>query len=508
MKLLTKSQSQDLDRIAITEMGISGATLMWNAGKAVATSAREMLSEAPDPRVVIFCGKGNNGGDGYKAALDLHKHRIKTQIIVIPKATEITGDARSYYIQCIEQKIDVVHSVEAPTETEFDLIIDSIFGTGFSGEIQSPVSEIVNWINKQVIPVLAVDIPTGVNAVNGKIATDAVKADITVTMGFQKVGMQLEPGRQQCGDIHVADIGFPNQYSELEGLHWSLINPNLPKELLTPPAIDTYKHKQGKVLIIAGSRGMTGAATLSSLAALRSGSGLVKTCAPSSLNSIYETNIIEGMTISCEDSGTGYLRDKNFEQIMTHLTWCDCILIGPGLGGTESTVKLIEKIIQNSEKSIVIDADALRPFALNSIPIESLNQEIVLTPHLGEFESITGISQDDILSDFTEFLTKFMSSYSGTLVLKCATTISLFGDRAVVNTTGNQGLATGGAGDVLSGLIAGLIAQGISSFEAAQLGVFIHGVAADLVWKKRGFRGLCATDLLDAIPEIIRTYEV
>jgi len=508
MKLLTKKQSQELDRIAINEMGIPGATLMGKAGKAVANFAREMLSETTDPRVALFCGKGNNGGDGYKAALELHKHGIQTQVFIIPKADQITGDAQIYYNQCIEENIDVVHSVLAPVEPKFDLIVDSIFGTGFSGDVHSPISDITSWINQQEIPVLAVDIPTGVDAVNGKIAANAVKADHTITMGYQKVGMQLEPGRQQCGDIHVVEIGFPEKYSELKGLRWSLSDPVLPNELLTPPEIDTYKQRQGKVLIVAGSRGMTGAAILSSRAALRSGSGLVMTCAPSSLNSIYETNIIEGMTISCEDNDAGYLSEENFDQINSHLNWCDCILIGPGLGGAESTVNLVLKIIQNSNIPVVIDADALRPIALNLLPIKSLDHRAVITPHLGEFESVTGISQAKIQSDFTEFLTKFMRDYRGTLVIKCATTTTLSGARAIVNTSGNQGLATGGTGDVLAGLIAGLIAQGISSFEAAQLGVYIHGLAADLVCRKKGFRGLCASDLLDAIPEVIRTYEI
>jgi NAD(P)H-hydrate epimerase len=507
MKLLTKRQSQELDRIAIKEMGIPGATLMGNAGIEVAKTALQILGKIKNPVVLVICGKGNNGGDGFKAALELNIKGIAVQIITLPEKEKITGDARIYYDQCIEQKIELVHSSDIPFSSDYDLIIDAIFGTGFSGQIRSPISKITNWINQQSIPVLAVDIPSGVDAENGDVADESVKADVTVTMGYKKVGMQLAPGRQQCGEIEVVEIGFPDKYYELPGLKWSLIDPKLPEVLLNPPVVDTYKHRQGKVLIIAGSTGMTGAAILSSMASIRAGAGLVLTCAPSSLNSIYEGNIIEGLTISCDDENLGYLCEHNFVQIDPHLKWCDCVLIGPGLGGAESTVKLIEQVIQSTNKPVVIDADALRPLAAGNIKLSSLDKNAVITPHFGEFEAINGIPQKEINYKLTTFLAEFMQQFAGTLVLKRATTMILNNSRAVVNTSGNQGLATGGTGDVLSGMIASYIAQGLGSYEAAQLGVYIHGLAAELSSKSKGYRGLIASDLLDKIPEVVSAYE-
>jgi NAD(P)H-hydrate epimerase len=507
MKILTKSQSRYLDDVAINKMGIPGKTLMGNAGKEVARLAVEMLSDIAGKRVGIFCGKGNNGGDGYKAGLELHKKAIFSTLFVLPDKIQITGDARWYYDQCIEAGCNIIHTTEPPENEHFDLIIDGLLGTGSQGELASPLGELTMWINKQRVPILSIDIPTGVDSDTGLVANNAIIATKTITMGYPKLGMVLKPGLINCGEIISVDIGFPKIYDDLKGLHWSLVNEDLIRIKITPPAIDTYKHKQGKVLVIAGSKGMTGAAVLATMACMRAGAGLTVTCAPESLNNIFETNIIEGLTLTCEDKGRGYLGLDNLETIKPLIEWCDSILIGPGLGEQKTTKELVYTIVVNTNKSIVIDADALKIFADGSLPLNQCDENTVLTPHRGEFEMLSGISLDDLRSNLTQSIQSFMENFSGSLILKGAPTICIKGNTAVVNSTGNQGLASGGTGDILAGVVASYIAQGLNEFDASQVAVYLQGKAADELVGEKGYRGQIASDLLQLLPVVTKHYE-
>ena len=506
MKLLTKEQAQELDRIAIEQMGIPGVELMGRAGSAVADYAQNMIAGIHNPIIAIVCGKGNNAGDGYKAALELQKVGLKPNIFIIHDKKEIKGDSLFYYEQCVKENITLKHSIEPPKQ-KYDLIIDGILGTGFAGKLRNSVLDYAKWINGQNSLVLSIDIPSGVNANNGNIADNAIMADATITMGMTKVGMTLEQGKSHCGDIILVDIGFPNIYDELPGLKYRMIDEDLAKKYLKAPDVNTYKHRQGKVLIIAGSRGMTGAAILASRGAIRSGAGLVTTCAPKSLNNIYETNIIEGLTVNCEDDGKGYFTEKNYTEIEKYFDWSDTILIGPGLGLNNSTKTLVEKVITNYNKSLIIDADGLSLFYDNVGLFKDIKGDYIITPHYGEFARLSNTTTKEIVDNITNYLEKFMDWFKGTLVAKNAPTLIAYGKNVVVNSTGNQGLATGGTGDVLSGVIASFAAQGIPSNIAAELGVFIHGKAADFVAEQKGHRGLIASDLLDMLPQTIMIYE-
>ncbi|MBU0528862.1 NAD(P)H-hydrate dehydratase [bacterium] len=506
MKLLTKEQAQELDRIAIENMGIPGIDLMGSAGSAVAEYVQNMLAGIHNPKVAIICGKGNNAGDGYKTALDLQEIGLNLYLFIIPTKNEIKGDSLFYYEQCVKKNITLTHSVEPPKQ-KYDLIIDAILGTGFAEELRAPISDYTKWINNQKSLVLSVDIPSGVNANSGRVAKNAVIADTTVTMGMIKIGMTLEPGKSQCGEIIPVDIGFPDIYNELPGYKYRMADEDLAYKYLKAPNVNTYKHRQGKVLIIAGSCGMTGAAILASLGAIRSGAGLVTTCAPKSLNNIYETNIIEGLTVSCEDDGIGYFTEKNYNAIEKYFGWSDTILIGPGLGEDDLTKELVKKIATNYDKPLVIDADGLRCFAENLALFKEIKSEYIITPHYGELARLMNTNALKISDDIIEYLQKFMCEFNGTLVAKNAPTLIAHGKNVIVNSTGNQGLATGGTGDVLSGVIASFVAQGIPTPIAAELGVFIHGKAADFVAEQKGYRGMIASDLLDVLPQTIMIYE-
>ena len=506
MRLLTRNQSRRLDQVSMEKLGIPGLILMENAGKEVAEVIESILEgKKREKQIAICCGKGNNGGDGFSAAL--HLDHFNVTIFSLPAISDILGDSLHFYNKCLEKGMKRVHGYELPISNEFDLIIDGLIGTGFSGEMRSPLKKWTKWINQQDCTVVSIDIPSGVNADTGSAPKDTVEAFLTVTMGCAKVGMMLNPGSSYCGEIYSAQIGFPEVLDELEGVKWRSFEEELAFEHLTKPDSGTYKHHQGKVLILAGSNGMTGAATLSTTAAMRSGVGLTMTSAPESLNSIYETNLMEGMTFACKDDGKGYLAEQNFEEIHSHLDWCDVILIGPGLGAQETTRQLIKKIILSSEKPMVIDADGFRCFIDNHDLFQQISVPFIITPHYGELASILGKDIQEIQSNFPDTLESFLQNFPGVIVAKNAPTCTGFGNEVVTNTTGNPGLATAGTGDVLAGIISSFLAQDIPVFEAAQCGVYIHGLAGDIASEDLGYRGLLAGDLLETIPEAIKQYE-
>ena len=506
MKLLTREQSRELDKIAINIMEIPGIDLMGRAGTAVAQHARNLISKIDKPKIAIICGKGNNAGDGYKTALELYRTGLTPEIFMLFDEKSVTGDSKHYYDLCKEKQLSITNLDELPT-IEYNLIIDAILGTGFKGELEESVSKITKWINAQNALVLSIDIPTGVNSNNGIVSEDAINANMTVTMGYIKIGMLLQPAKSYCGEIVAVDIGFPNIYNKLAGMRFRTSDEELAKEYLVAPDASTYKHRQGKVIILAGSLGMTGAAILASNAAIRSGAGLVTTFAPSSLSSIYESNIIEGLTVACSDEDRGYFIESNYAKIAEYFEWADALLIGPGLGKNVSTLKLIKKIVSNFDKSIVIDADGLNSFVNNIELFKKIKSDFVVTPHYGEFARLIQKEISEIKEDIIQILEKFSQKFHGTLVAKNAPTLILNNDNVVVNTTGNQGMATGGTGDVLSGIIASFIAQGIPAFIASELGVFIHGKVADLVQEDKGYRGLIASDIIEYLPLVIKIYE-
>ncbi len=506
MRVLRRHQAQELDHISMKEMGIPGVQLMGKAGEKVAHTVKEILGLDTRKKIAICCGKGNNGGDGFAAALYLDQYNLTIYSLIEPK--DILGDSKHYFDLCKEKNITIIHGLDIPTDSKYDLVIDALLGTGFHGEMRSPFSEWLKWINDQESTIVSVDIPSGVDADTGSAAKEAIHADFTVTMGNVKTGLVLNPGSSLTGIVIPVDIGFPDIYDQLSGLTWTMFTEDVCHQYLKPPKKDTYKHQQGKVLIIAGSKGMTGAASLATYGALRVGAGLTVTCAPESLNTIYESNILEGMTLVCPDEGEGYFSENNYEDMECMFDWADVLLIGPGLGGNPSTVRLVEKIVTNLNIPLVIDADALRIIVDNHTILKNINTEFVLTPHYGEFAAMLGKDQKTIKKEFPILLEDFLSKLKGVIIAKNAPTCVGTKKNIVINSSGNQGLATAGTGDVLAGMTAGFISQGIPSFVAAQIAVFIHGKAADQLVGCQGYRGQIASDLLTEIPKVIRQYEI
>lgn len=503
MHILTSQQSRELDKISENVFGISGETLMGNAGEKIADTVRQSCHDLGIKNILIVCGKGNNGGDGFAAAAALAEFNPKICHLYPPE--KFKNDSLRCYDECIKKGISTVFK-ENPSELEkFDLIIDAMLGVGIYGRVREPVAGWIDWINSQSGRVIAVDIPSGINADTGFFSGTAVRADMTISMGFEKTGHHFFPGKDNCGKLITADIGFPKMESPLSGIQWKLFNEELPKQLLIAPPKNSHKHGQGKVLVIAGSKGMTGASILSGKASLRSGAGLVKLCTPESLSPIVESLFIEGITFPCEDSGKGYFRERNFEEIEKELDWCDSLIIGPGLGRKTETKNFALKVIESCPKPMVIDADALR---LVSGHISLLSDSCVLTPHLAEFSYMVNHPLDSVRENFIRVIGEFMNEFSGTLVIKTTPASVVFNGNGFINISGNQGLASAGTGDVLAGCIGGLIAQKISSSDASKLGVYVHGKTADSLISETGYRGLTATDVLNNIHKVIKQYEL
>jgi len=503
MHILTSQQSRELDKISENVFGISGKTLMGNAGDKIADTVRLSCQDLDIKNILIVCGKGNNGGDGFAAAVALAEY--DPQICHLYPPGKFKNDTLHYYEKCIKKGISTVFQENPSGLKKFDLIIDAMLGIGISGRVRDPVAGWIDWINGQSAGVIAVDIPSGVNADTGFISETAVKAKMTISMGYKKTGHHFFPGKDNRGELVVVDIGFPKIEEPLFGIQWKLFNEELPKQLLIAPPKDSHKHGQGKVLVIAGSRGMTGASILAGKASLRSGAGLVKLCTPDSLSPIVESLFIEGITLPCEDSGEGYFREKNFEEIEKELDWCDSLIIGPGLGSETETKKFALKVIESCPKPMVIDADALR---LVSGHISLLSDNCVLTPHLAEFSDMVNHSIDNVRENFIRVIGEFMNDFSGTLVIKTTPVSVVYNGIGTINISGNQGLASAGTGDVLAGCIGGLIAQKIAPPDASKLGVYIHGKAADALISETGYRGLTATDVLYNIHRVIKQYEL
>tara|TARA_B100001093_G_scaffold400222_1_gene387737 strand:+ start:612 stop:2135 length:1524 start_codon:yes stop_codon:yes gene_type:complete len=504
--VLMKHQAYDLDKLAMKTYGITGQKLMGEAGKKIAHFIKRNFNNINSISIVI--GKGNNGGDGLATALQLKKYNFNITVFSIFDTHNLSEDSLYYYEECFKKDIPIIFNSDPPQTHDFkDLVVDSILGIGFKGELNESLKKWTSWVNR-FSTIISCDIATGICSNSGIVSQEAVKANYTVAMGYPKIGSSIEPGKSHSGVITSADIGFPKKIDTLSGQRWNVITDDLIKDILKPLKKDTHKYKQGKVLVLAGSEGMTGAAYLATMGALRSGCGLTKTFAPKSLNNIFERKITEGMTISCEDSGSGFFTNKNYSQIMDHADWADVILIGPGLGRNVETVKLLRNLYTAIEKPMVIDADGFSPFYQDISLIKHLKNEYVFTPHLGELGSLFNVNTEELKANIIDYIEKITTDIPGVLVAKGASTLISDGYNGYINSTGNSGLATAGTGDVLSGVIASFISQGYNLLDSSLISTYIHGYAAEKKSKKISQRGLIASDLLIEIGKKLSDYEL
>ena len=411
MELLTTNQSQALDRLSIEEFGISSNKLMKNAGKAVTDESISLLKKIKNPFVLVFVGNGNNGIDALITAKNLHDNGFNVKIMTT-SVKKRDGIYLKFYQRCIDSNIEIlseskIHEIKTP-----NLIIDGILGTGFKKKVRKELISFIKWINNSKSIVLSIDVPSGLNTDSGLVGNIAVNADFTLTIENLKVGMVFRQGKNQSGVVEIAKIGFPVEAKLLlGGLRWKMFNESLAFRILRKPKIDLNKYNSGKVLIIAGSIGMTGASILATHAALRAGAGMTISVVPLSLNNIFEKCILEGITYALDDNLSGHLKIEHFDEIMEKVIWADSVLIGPGLGRSKSTLELIKKLIFSIKKPLILDADGLFPFKNNYKKLNKRKFPLVITPHFGELSSISGIKLKKIKSDFPEIMTKFMQNF-------------------------------------------------------------------------------------------------
>ncbi len=507
MKVVTASEMQRIDTMTIQEFGIPGMVLMERAGISVAVRTKEWFGRK---RIIVICGKGNNGGDGFVAARELHNEGWYVTVFLISDPQTLSEDAMLQYLAAERFGVpmrSVGDLLSSPQSFlgRHTLIIDAILGTGLSKPVKGTVAEVISVMNKSGLPILSVDIPSGISADNGQVMGIAVKAACTVTFGLPKRGHFLHPGATHAGKLSIEDIGFPRTLTLSPDIPVEYVERRYASSLIPARALYSHKGHYGHVLLIAGSRGKTGAARMAAKACLRSGAGLLTVGVPASLADVFQSFFAEEMTLVLPDAGNGTLSAKSARAILDFMhESADVMAIGPGIGVSRDTVRILREIVRQASCPVIIDADGIHALQGDKKLLRQAQSPVVLTPHPGEMQSLlkdssTGIS--DIERDRISAAMSFAKETGTHVVLKGVPTVIAVPDRRVfINSTGNPGMATAGAGDVLTGMIAGLIGQRGEPNRACILGVYLHGLAGDIAASRSGQHALLATDIIDCIP--------
>lgn len=508
MKVLSAGQMRELDRRTIDDIGLPGAVLMENAGRGATRLLIERYGDLFPGPALVLAGKGNNGGDGFVMARCLLEQGWQVRTLVLTERGAVGGDARLHLEVLLRLDASVIFAPDAATlNTALDacrdqrLIVDALFGTGLSAEVGGHYAQAVAWLNTQELPVVAVDIPSGIDADNGRVLGCAARADLTLTFARAKIGHLVFPGAAYVGRLETVDIGIaPALIREVKpSCYW--VDAEEARALLPPRPVEGHKGTFGHLLVIAGSPGKSGAAAMTADGAVRAGAGLVTLGCPAGIHDILEIKVTEPMTLALPEVG-GALSLQALEPILAVARDKQALALGPGLGQAEETKALVRRLVRDCSLPLVIDADGLNALAEHlDVLAGAAPATRVLTPHPGEMARLAGVSIAAVQHDRVAFAREFAERFGVVLVLKGARTLTAAPDgRVYINSSGNPGMASGGMGDVLTGLIGGFLAQGMEAAGAAALAVFLHGYAADRLARRLGTSGLAATDLLRELP--------
>ena len=511
MIVVTAEQMRELDRLTIQEHGIPSLTLMERAGAGITEAILENFSPAAKRGVLVVAGKGNNGGDGFVVARLLKKKRIPCEVLLLATRGELSPDA-AHNCRAFERQKGKVTEVTAGRLEVLErklpgsgLLVDAILGTGIKSEVRGLFAEAISLMNASGLPIVAVDMPSGLDTDRGTPLGVAIQAELTVSLGNAKLGQVTYPGIEYVGDLVVVDIG-------INPCALAKVAPTV--EILTREDVawlvprrrpDTHKGNYGHLLVLAGSRGKTGAAVLATRAAMRTGAGLATLASARSLNSIFAALLIEAMTEPLRENSA-----EQMEELMPHewsrlLERKNALVFGPGVGVTDATRNTLRWLLRNLEMPWVIDADGLNNLALDIDRLRSAKTPPVLTPHPGEMARLIGQTTAAVNQDRVTIAREFAVDHHCYLVLKGAgSVIATPTGKIYINSTGNPGMASGGMGDVLTGMLGALLAQGLGLEDAMKLGVFLHGFAGDRVAQEKGEIGLIASDIIDALPAALR----
>lgn len=509
MYLVTADEMQRMDRATIESYGIPGRVLMENAGRGATAFFLDAVHGNHPCTVGVAAGRGNNGGDGFVMARYLHQKGIRVTVFLLANRERIKGDAAANLnlldaigVPVVEMVDDTAFKSHIPLMCRQHTWIDAILGTGLRSDVRGYFRTAIDFINQQARPVFAVDIASGLNADTGQRCGVAIRATATATFGFAKIGHLAYPGRALTGLLKVIEIGIPPDVAAEVGCRQHLITPGALKDQFPVRPATVHKGHTGHLLVLAGSPGKTGAAAMTATAAMRAGAGLVTLGIPQSLNPVLEPMVTEAMTQGLPETAESALDESAYETVMSLVTDKRCLAVGPGIGTSMSTGRLLSRLIEASPVPMVLDADALNLIASTPSILSKCKSPMVLTPHPGEMARLSGHSTTDIQRDRIGHARSFAREHRVHLVLKGAATVVARPDGTVfVNATGNPGMAAGGMGDVLTGLIAGLITQGMEADAATRAGVYVHGSAADRLVRRIAPTGYLATEVLNAIPQ-------
>ncbi len=504
MKVARVSEMRKLDRTAVDEFGITEELLMENAGQA---AYFVLLREfgIRDKKFLVFCGIGNNGGDGFVIARKIHSNGGEVRVFILGDRDKFKGAAKTNLdivsrlpieISQVESigsiKKDVLHS---------DAIVDAIFGTGLMRDVEGLYSDVIELVNKSGKTVISVDIPSGVNGDTGKVMGTAVKADYTVTFGLPKIGNMLFPGYDLCGKLYVTHISFPPSIHNADTLKIELNHtPNLPQRNM-----DAHKGDFGEVLFIAGASGYFGAPYFAALSFLKAGGGYSRLAAPGSVTPFIANKGSEIVFIPQKETQSGSISLKNKGSLLELSEKMDMVVLGPGLSMEKETQQLVRELAKEIRKPLLIDGDGITALSKDLQIIKQRKAETILTPHLGEMSRITNKSVRDIDINKIDVLQGTAKELNAVIVLKGAhSLIGYAHENVFINMSGNSGMATAGSGDVLTGTIAAMFGMGLSVRDSVRKGVFIHGFSGDLAAEDKGEDGITAQDILDYLPLAVK----
>ena len=508
MKIVTGAEMQSLDRRTITEAHIPGAVLMERAGEGIVRHLEEHYGPAQGKTITILCGKGNNGGDGLVVARLLRRRRAKVHVVLLTPITELSRDATTMYRRLVRvagraatvrfRSADQTRSLLASS----DILVDALLGTGLSSEVIGTYREAIELINGAGKPIIAIDLPSGLHADNGAILGQAIRATLTITLGLPKLGLYVGTGIDRAGAIRVVDIGIPSSFVDDIESRTLLLTSDSAFTALPERRLSAHKGTFGHAGIIAGSVGKTGAAALAAQAALRMGSGLVTVATPSSVNDVLEAKLLEAMTLPLPETKARTLARSGLDRVAAFIQARTAIAIGPGLSTHPETVELVQSLMKYLDRPSVLDADALNALTGRVSLLTECQTPPILTPHPGEMARLeVDATTQSVNADRIGTARRFARERGVFVVLKGARTVIARPDGLVaICPTGNPGMATAGTGDVLTGMIVGLLAQGVPSWDAACAATYFHGSAGDMAAQQLGQAGMLASDLIAQIP--------
>ncbi|MDH3599963.1 MAG: NAD(P)H-hydrate dehydratase [Candidatus Tectomicrobia bacterium] len=508
MEVATAAAMRNIDKRTIDTYRVPGIVLMENAGLELLRFLQAQWPNLSQRRVTIIAGPGNNGGDGFILARHLWHRRTPVRVAMLTPVRQLRGDARRAYHMAQAYGVPLVSCTTAAAWRRFagelrhtDLIVDALLGTGLRRPASGLYAEVIETVNEAEQPVVAVDIPSGLSADHGHLLGPHIQATHTVTFALPKCGLLLYPAAAAVGTLSTVDIGIPQAAVDAEEIDVTLLQASDMSRVLPVRHADAHKGSHGHLLVVAGSAGKSGAGVLSSQAALRGGAGLVTFALPRSLNAAMESQITEVMTLPVAENGEGALTSAALPDLTEFLSKASALVLGPGLGTHTETVTCVHALLQRTTVPVVLDADGLNCVADYPDVLKTCQAPVIMTPHPGELSRLLGVSTTAVQSQRLDIAYDFARDYGVYVVLKGAGTVIYAPDgRRSINPTGNAAMATAGTGDVLAGLIGALLCQNMTPLQAAQCGVYLHGLAGDRVRDRLGGSGLIASDLIGEIP--------